>query len=183
MLASVNTAATVVAADVEEAAAAAADGAEENGNTPNDENESPEPEHLCRSSRVKGYLLLLVSASLNFEAVLRLHRKQDYFEHTDIKDLDWCFVLDNPGSFLDFVVLRRLQSTPKIRYAMAASCMTIIISGFILLCYIDLFTILRKTLWPKVLDFILSLFSSSLLSIDLTACPLVPDPTSDVWSK
>mmetsp|Transcript_4321 Transcript_4321/g.7139 ORF Transcript_4321/g.7139 Transcript_4321/m.7139 type:complete len:314 (-) Transcript_4321:600-1541(-) len=150
MLASINTTATV-AADVEEAAAAV-DGAE-NGNTPNVENEPPEPvPELCRSSRVKGYLLLLVSASLNFEVVLRLHRKQDYFVNTDIKELNWCRVLDNPaGSFLDFVVLRRLSSKDKVRYAMAASCMTIIISGSAFLCSIDLFTILRKTLWPKVL--------------------------------
>eukprot|EP00986_Skeletonema_menzelii_P017581 scaffold20570_cov148-Skeletonema_menzelii.AAC.2 len=152
MLASINTTATV-AADVEEAAAAV-DGAE-NGNTPNVENEPPEPvPELCRSSRVKGYLLLLVSASLNFEVVLRLHRKQDYFVNTDIKELNWCRVLDNPaGSFLDFVVLRRLSSKDKVRYAMAASCMTIIISGSAFLCSIDLFTILRKTLWPKFITY------------------------------
>ena len=89
MLASINTSATVVA-DVEEASAAV-DGAEENGNTPTDENEAsePVPEPLCRSSRVKGYLLLLVSASLNFEAVLRLHRRQGYFVNTDVKDMNW----------------------------------------------------------------------------------------------
>ncbi len=33
---------------------------------------------------------------------------------------------------------------------MAASGMTIIISGFVILCYFDLFTGLGKTLWPKV---------------------------------
>ena len=89
MLASINTSATVVA-DVEEASAAV-DGAEENGNTPTDETSSEPavPEPLCRSSRVKGYLLLLVSASLNFEAVLRLQRRQGYFVNTDVKDMNW----------------------------------------------------------------------------------------------
>lgn len=149
MLASINTAATVVA-DVEDASAAV-DGAEENGNTPNNENEASDvPQPLCRSSRVKGYLLLLVSASLNFEAVLRLHRRQGYFVNTDVKDMNWCLVLSNPSSFLEFLVMYRLNSDSEIRYAMAASCITIIISSFILLCHIDLVTGLRKTLWPKV---------------------------------
>ena len=150
MLASINTAATVVA-DVEDASAAV-DGAEENGNTPTDEIEASEsvPEPLCRSSRVKGYLLLLVSASLNFEAVLRLHRRQGYFVNTDVKDMNWCIILGNPSSFLEFLVMYRLNSDSEIRYAMAASCITIIISSFILLCHIDLVTGLRKTLWPKV---------------------------------
>ena len=151
MLASINTSATVVA-DVEEASAAV-DGAEENGNTPNNENEMASesvPEPLCRSSRVKGYLLLLVSASLNFEAVLRLHRRQGYFVNTDVKDMNWCLVLSNPSSFLEFLVMYRLDSDSEIRYAMAASCITIIISSFILLCHLDPVTSLRKTLWPKV---------------------------------
>ncbi len=147
MLASTNTAATVVADcnDVENAAAAVCSD-EENG----DCSPSADCKPLCQSSRAKGYILLLVSASLNFEAVSRLTTKQEYFENKWVREMDWCIVLDNISSFYDFVLLKHGDFDTKIRYAMAASGMTIIISGFVLLCYFDQFTRLKKTVWPKV---------------------------------
>ena len=154
MLASTNTVVDGVG-DVEEAAADD-NAAEENGdNTSNDDSKNNEPpKPLCQSSRTKGYILLLVSASLNFEAVWRLYRKQDYFLHTDLEEINWCIVLDNLSSFYDFVLLRRLESDDDIRYAMAAACITIIISSFAILCHFDC-TRLGKTLWPKVIEFTL----------------------------
>ena len=147
MLASTNTAVTVIPEcdDIENAAAAVGDD-EQNG----DCSSSADCKPLCQSSRVKGYILLLVSASLNFEAVARLNNKQEYFENKSVREMDWCIVLDNISSFYDFVLLKRGDFDTKIRYAMAASSMTIIISGFVVLCYFDQFTRLKKTVWPKV---------------------------------
>ena len=144
MLASTSTAATVIAGcdDVENAAAVTVGDDEENG-------DCCEP-LLCQSSRVKGYILLLVSAGLNFEAVVRLNKKQEYFENKPVNEMEWCIVLDNISSFYDFVLMKRGDFDTKIRYAMAASAMTIIISGFVILCYFDQFTRLKKILWPKV---------------------------------
>eukprot|EP00985_Skeletonema_marinoi_P010586 scaffold4958_cov145-Skeletonema_marinoi.AAC.28 len=148
MLASTNTVVDGVG-DVEEAVAD--DNVEENGDdTSNDDSKNNEPlKPLCAGSRTKGYILLLVSASLNFEAVWRLYRKQDYSLHTDLEEINWCIVLDNLSSFYDFVLLRRMESDNDIRYAMAAACITIIISSFAILCHFDC-TSLRKTLWPKM---------------------------------
>jgi len=147
-LASTNTVVDGVG-DVEEAVAD--DNVEENGDdTSNDDSKNNEPlKPLCAGSRTKGYILLLVSASLNFEAVWRLYRKQDYSLHTDLEEINWCIVLDNLSSFYDFVLLRRMESDNDIRYAMAAACITIIISSFAILCHFDC-TSLRKTLWPKM---------------------------------
>jgi len=155
MLASTNTVVDGVV-DVEEAAAD--DIAEEengdNTSTNDDSKNNEPPKPLRASSRTKGYILLLVSASLNFEAVWRLYRKQDYFLQTDLEEINWCIVLDNLSSFYDFVLLRRSESDNDIRYAMAAACITIIISSFAILCHFDC-TSLRKTLWPKVIEFTL----------------------------
>ena len=161
MLASTSTSATVVAGcdDVENAAAVAVGDDEKNGDCAPSEDCEP----LCQSSRVKGYILLLVSASFNFEAVARLTSKQEYFENKLVNEMDWCFVLDNISSFYDFVLMKRGDLDTKIRYAMAASGITIIISGFVIICYFDLLTSLRRTLWPKVRFRIGTSFFSSVL--------------------
>jgi hypothetical protein len=159
---SINTAATVVVGrprgDEEQAAAAVDDsGQDENCDNTNGE---PPPKPLCQSSGAKGYILLLVSASLNFAAAWRLYENQDFFLHHDLADINWCVMLDNLSSFYDFVVLREEASAARIRFAIASACMTIIISGFVILCYFDCCTSLRRTLWPKVIDFTCSSFDS-----------------------
>lgn len=149
MSASIDTTATVVVGrrDIEEAAAAVEDDSgpeEENDcdNTINDDSKKNERPPLCRSSRVKGYILLLVSAGINLEAVIRLFKKQNYFQNTNAADVNWCIVLDNLNSFYDFVIFRPSESDAAIRYAMAAASMTIIITFFVILC---------SSLWPKVI--------------------------------
>jgi len=183
MLTSTSTAATVVAGgndnDVENAASVAVGDDEVN----EDCAPSADCEPLCRSSSVKGYILLLVSASLNFEAVVRLSRTKETFTNESLTEIDWCSVLDNLGSFYDFVLIKRGDLDAKIRYAMAASGMTIIISGFVILCYFDLFTGLGKTLWPKV-RFRLTLLSFlTYFSLFISATTKLLVPTTDVWTK
>jgi hypothetical protein len=180
MSTSINTAATVVVGrsrDVEEAAGVVNDSGQDQS-ADNTNGEPPTP--LCQSSRVKGYILLLVSAGLNFASAWRLHRKHDFFLRHDLADINWCVILDNLSSFYDFVALRRLESEARIRFAVAAACMTIIISGFVLLCYIDLCTSLRRTLWPKVIEFTLHFF---LCHFALFIIVTYPHSFSDVWSK
>jgi hypothetical protein len=180
MSTSINTAATVVvgrSSDVEEAAGVVNDSGQDQS-ADNTNGEPPTP--LCQSSRVKGYILLLVSAGLNFASAWRLHRKHDFFLRHDLADINWCVILDNLSSFYDFVALRRLESEARIRFAVAAACMTIIISGFVLLCYIDLCTSLRRTLWPKVIEFTLHFF---LCHFALFIIVTYPHSFSDVWSK
>lgn len=197
MTTTINTAATAACADVEEAAAVssmAANGANNSvDSNSNKNNDQPSP--LLQSSRLKGYILLLVTASLNFSAAYKLLKKQKKLqeeEEENLAEINWCIVLDNLGSFLDFSVLRHVETDASIRYAMAAPLMTVIISCFIILCYFDLCTSLRRTLWPKVInshEYICLLpcirkrsdpfFRSLLIQLTLTLCHF---NFSDVWS-
>lgn len=196
MTTTINTAATAACADVEEAAAVssmAANGANNSvDSNSNKNNDQPSP--LLQSSRLKGYILLLVTASLNFSAAYKLLKKQKKLqeEQENLAKINWCIVLDNLGSFLDFSVLRHVETDASIRYAMAAPLMTVIISCFIILCYFDLCTSLRRTLWPKVInshEYICLLpcirkrsdpfFRSLLIQLTLTLCHF---NFSDVWS-
>ena len=149
---SVNTTDTVVADDVQEAAAD--ENIEANNNDSKDKDDEP-PKPLIQSSRLKGYILLLVSASLNLGALVNIHRKQEEIQGTiraELADvLNWCVVLDDLSSVLNFIVFRsNPEDQALMRYAIAAACITVIISGFVILCYFDLCTILRRKLWPKM---------------------------------
>lgn len=150
MSASAITTETVV--DVEEATADKNVEVNENDNKENDGDESPTVP-LIQSSRMKGYILLLVSASLNLSSLYKIHsqKEEDLLKRDELGSINWCMVLDDISSFFDFVVMKKqTDDLVSLRYGIAAACMTVIISCFVVLCHFDLCTIFRRTLWSKM---------------------------------
>ncbi len=151
MSASAITTETVVV-DVEEATADKNVEVNEN-DSKEDDGDEPPTVPLIQSSRMKGYILLLVSASLNLSALYKLHSQKEEFllKRDELGSINWCMVLDDISSFFDFVVMKKqTEDLVSLRYGIAAACMTVIISCFVVLCYFDFCTILRRKLWSKM---------------------------------
>lgn len=150
MSASAITTETVVV-DVEEATADKNVEVNEN-DSKEDDGDEPPTVPLIQSSRMKGYILLLVSASLNLSALYKLHsQKEEFLLRDELGSINWCMVLDDISSFFDFVVMKKqTEDLVSLRYGIAAACMTVIISCFVVLCYFDFCTILRRKLWSKM---------------------------------
>lgn len=96
------------------------------------------PQPLYHSTRLKGYIVLFVSALYNFMAAADAG-------YVGISS-NLCLEMDHLGSFADNIY----TNESKLRYAESVSLITIIITGLIILCHFDLCTPLRKNVWPKV---------------------------------
>ncbi|KAL9179778.1 hypothetical protein ACHAXT_007748 [Thalassiosira profunda] len=98
------------------------------------------PVPLHHSTRLKGYMTLLVSAIYNYIAA-----------HDNLSDTtagvmsNMCIYYDNLGNLVE----TPLRSAERVRFAMATSMITIIVTCAIILAHFDFCTPLRKSLWPK----------------------------------
>jgi len=119
-----------------------ADGDGDGGEDNDDGEEEEPPEPLYRSSRLKGYMTLLVSALYNyFAASDKYHGREN---GAKLPNNNIC--LDN---FLTSIGHQPYTDDENLPYTMATSMATVVITSLIILCHFDFCTPLRKNVWPK----------------------------------
>lgn len=117
----------------------AADGAEEEEDATPENNTNPPP--IRRSTRLKGYITLFVSALYNYMAAADKLNGSPSNERL----ATLCITYDH----LSNLVPIRSPNDSRLKYTMSCSMITIILTGIILLIHLDFITPLRKSLWPK----------------------------------
>ncbi|KAL7531553.1 hypothetical protein ACHAXR_006752 [Thalassiosira sp. AJA248-18] len=119
------------------------EGGGENENGSDDDNSfSSPPAPLHHSSRLKGYITLLVSALYNYMAAAAKHHGAEVKFLTTL-----CIDFDDLKHNTD--IPTGTTTSSRLKFSMACSMITVIITCAIILCHFDFCTPLRKSVWPK----------------------------------
>ncbi len=112
----------------------------------NSTSSSPLPP-LYKSSRLKGYITLLITAVYNYAAAANI-------APTISEEIDWCLFVDDLGRF----AVQDVQNQSRVRFAKSSAMITEIISGFIIIVHLDIFTGLGDKIWNKVNVYLCELY-------------------------
>lgn len=110
-------------------------GADEEANSTSS---SPRPP-LYKSSRLKGYITLLITAVYNYAAAASI-------APTRLEEIDWCLFVDDLGRF----AVQDVENQSRVRFAKSSAMITEIISAIIIIVHLDIFTGLGDNIWNKV---------------------------------
>ena len=117
---------------------------ESDSNNPNDAADSLQPPHpeppLYQSPRLKGYIALLSSAVYNYISA------KDQTLSLEDQPVDWCLAQYDLGVLLE----DPRPDMSRVRYAMAAAVITIMITCVVIFIHLISITGLGNKLWSKV---------------------------------
>ena len=104
---------------------------------------SSSPPPLYQSSRLKGYITLLISAVYNYIALADIN---DAYE-AEKNASNLCLYIEDLSRFANNIPTE-MQS--RIRYAKSSALITLIVTGFVISVHLDVCTGLEKKVWKMV---------------------------------